>query len=757
MSYERLVVRGVSFAGVVLVGCLVGAGCGGGSGAALGDERSCSVVVGVRPGVAPALAKMAARDLDGAELLASWTGWAPVADARFEGGRAKDGVDWLVTRVTPPPGQHAVVLRVGGRLVLDEISPQTTFVRAPLAGAAEEGAPVEVTRIDVGDCRRPRVVVTSVAGSADGIAVEARFERAAGGAGYAPGSARARVLRGGVAVADAEIVERGAWWSISARGLAPGKYTVVVEGFALDGAAAEAARASAFVESGERTAARSVEQLGDALVYHVMVDRFAAPAPPVDAGARAGGTLDGVRAAIEDGRLARLGVTTLWLSPVVRNPEGRWPSRAGRDVEAYHGYWPSSPREVEPRLGGEAALDALVAAAHARGIRVVLDVVPNHVHRDHPYWRQHRRELVGDASWFNDGPTACVCGSSPSCGWGERLLDCWFEPYLADVDWTQPEAAAAMVDDVAWWVERFDLDGVRIDAVPMMPRSASRAIVRALRSQAARPDGDLLILGENYTGEGDGGRASLRAFLGRELDGLGSTFDFPLLWATRRVLGRGEGDLVALEAEVAAGEVAFAGSGAAIARLIDNHDTPRFLADVTGDALVDPWTAAPPQPTDPAPYARQLLALAFVMTLPGVPVLYYGDEIGMTGANDPDSRRVMPREGELLPPQRALRDAVGRLGRLRRCAPALRRGERVVAFVDAEASVARHTLAGAEPVITALSRGPARVVSVDGLPDGRYLDVLTGRALVVTRGHAELALAAGAPSVFILESSACAE
>src|SRR5262249_43224681 len=100
------------------------------------------------------------------------------------------------------------------------------------------------------------------------------------------------------------------------------------------------------------------------LVYQIMIDRFrgaGALTAPSSPGDRAGGTLDGVRAAVEAGYFENLGVTTLWLSPVYRNPDGRHVGRDGHLYEAYHGYWPAQPRTVEPRLGGEAALEALIS------------------------------------------------------------------------------------------------------------------------------------------------------------------------------------------------------------------------------------------------------------------------------------------------------------------------------------------------------------------------------------------------------------
>ena len=99
-------------------------------------------------------------------------------------------------------------------------------------------------------------------------------------------------------------------------------------------------------------------------------------------------------------------MTALWLSPVYRNPEGTFSGSGGHGYEAYHGYWPVDDRAVDPRLGGDAALRAVITAAHARGLRVILDFVPNHVHESNPRYLEHAEE-----GWFNNGPTHCVCGA----------------------------------------------------------------------------------------------------------------------------------------------------------------------------------------------------------------------------------------------------------------------------------------------------------------------------------------------------------
>ena len=114
-----------------------------------------------------------------------------------------------------------------------------------------------------------------------------------------------------------------------------------------------------------------------------------------------GGDLRGVEGAIRDGYFDALSVRALWLTPWQTQPAGAFPDASGtRSVMGYHGYWPVKAREVDPRLGGAPALRALVAAAHAKGIRVLMDTVLNHVHQGHEYFTAHR-------DWFRTG---CVCG-----------------------------------------------------------------------------------------------------------------------------------------------------------------------------------------------------------------------------------------------------------------------------------------------------------------------------------------------------------
>jgi glycosidase len=723
-------------------------------------SRRCALDVGFRRDT-PELAKAAAAE---PRLVGSWDGFAAPAAAPFTSARAShgDGAEWITAHLPLGPGRYRYAIVVGDALVLDELNPRTGWAADPRAPGSDPLG-TEVSEVEIADCSRPALAIVSATGGAEAFAVEARFERGFGGAALDAGAVTVELARGGQSIAAPAAIVDGDFVRVRAGGLLPGKYTVRLGARDVAGAASDPALASAFVEE------RPGRALADGLVYEVIVDRFRGPsgalAPPESPGDRAGGTLDGLRAAVEDGYFDRLGVSTLWVSPLYQNPPGRWIGSGGHLYEAYHGYWPAAPRTVEPLLGGEPALDALVDAAHARGLRVVLDVVPHHVHLDHEYWRDHSRAAAGTsgASWFLDGPSACVCGA-PGCSWLDRIEDCWFAPYLPDLNWHLSGVVDVATGDLAWWQARFDLDGLRVDAVPMMPRSAQRAIVRTTHAAVHREGLDQIVLGEVYTGPGDIGRTQIRYYLGGALDGLDSAFDFPLAWQARAVLARGESTLASLESELAAGDQAFAGSGAVMARFLDNHDVSRFVSEAAGDGANDPWSApaAQPSPWDDEPYARTRLGLAWLLTLPGLPVLYYGDEVALAGAGDPDARRVLPDvlAPDALPAElRATLDLTARLGRLRRCAPALRGGKRRIVYSDADRLIlALLPQGGGDPALLVLSRArDAAQVTASGLPALAFRDALSGTALDASSGSARVSIAPLAAAVYLPEGSSCAE
>lgn len=737
------------------------------------------------------------------ELIGSWNQFARPGLRQFERRQASDGTDWWTASLPLQAGSYSYGFVVGPYLLPDDRASQSEFRPNPLyldSGPYE----AEFSVTELPDCDQPTLTVQSVQTTpsakdqASGqLKVQWLFAPGQTTQPLQPSSVKAQLLQHDqaplslpITIDAATEIESGQRLTLRADNLAPGKYQVELQSQDLVGRASPNSVVQVLIEPRRSFEVsdkpQPLSKREDTVIYHLLIDRFRGPQgalkPPTTPGRRAGGTLAGVQAAVEAGYFQRLGITTLWLSPLYENAPGLQRGRDGNLYEAYHGYWPAQPRAVEPQLGGAAALQALVHAAHKRGLRVLFDAVPNHLFRNHPYFLEHSRQSpsVGSSpnpdrdSWFHDGPRACVCGS-PGCGWGERLEDCWFDSYLPDLNWRHPEVTQTGVADLLWWMQTFDLDGMRIDAVPMMPRAATRRMVRSVESMAFRSGLDLLVLGENYTGPGDEGRAIIRAFLGSRLDGLHSAFDFPLMWALRAALASDQLGLDALETEIAKSRAAYAGSGAVMATLLGNHDTPRFLSEATGSAGNDPWQQPPTQPAEAQPYRRQLMGLAMLLTLPGIPVLYYGDELGMAGANDPDSRRPLPEIlGSALPEVQAeLLRQTGRIGRLRACLPALRRGQRQPLTSDRDSSVALHlpppqenpaeqSVTNQDPVIVVLLRASSdRQLTVTGLPAGLYRDVLSGATLSVpvapeqARARINLLAKAESAAIYVPANSQC--
>jgi glycosidase len=166
---------------------------------------------------------------------------------------------------------------------------------------------------------------------------------------------------------------------------------------------------------------------------------------------------------------------------------------------------------------------------------------------------------------------------------------------------------------------------------------------------------------------------------------LDGQFDFPFKLQLCNALFRPDGDLGAF-ASWMAGNDGYYGKGAVMSTWIGNHDIPRAIHFASGQIgscyqgseVGNGWASASyPQPTDAAPYERLGVAFAIMMTNRGVPLIYYGDEVGLAGGGDPDDRRMMPwNDAALNAHQIALRQSVRALARVRAENPILGRGTR---------------------------------------------------------------------------------
>ena len=663
--------------------------------------------------------------------------------------RGPDALGAFTGEVRLTPGLVAYKLIVDGKLALDPGAKLRKYV-----GGVENSA------VRVVDCRTPVLALvtqstTRTAAAQGRFQATVAFRKGQGAPALDLASVSATLRHDATRSTIAATIDGAAQTiTLDAAALADGKYSIFVDAKDLDGRAAKTLRLVFWIEA----AAFSWQ---DALIYMVMVDRFKngdpsndAPRTPV-ADERAdfqGGDLQGIRNAIASGTLDRLGVNTIWLSPFHTNPSGPYLAQDGVHLSTgYHGYWPTRARQVDARIGGDAALKAMVAEAHARGIRVLQDFVVNHVHKEHEYVAQH-------PAWFRTG---CVCGTA-NCDWTAHRLDCMFSDYLPDVDWTVPAVSEQFGDDAVYWLDSFDLDGFRIDAVKHVEDACIANLTARVREEFEATGTRIFLTGETAMGwNGDSLPANQSEYdtISRYIgpNGLDGQFDFVLFHAAAyRTFAYDEKGL--LHADFWAQESGRQyPAGAVMTPYIDSHDTARSVTVATyrgqdasharAIATDNKWSNVAGPPTDAEPYQRHRLALAWLFGLPGAINLYYGDEYGQWGGADPNNRAAWRGDQTLTGEEATTLGFVQKLGAARRELSALRRGIYRAVYGTDDALVFARTAAAGEVALVALTRLAggttvrATLPATLGLANGTKLrDRLGGPDVVVADGAVAITL-----------------
>ncbi len=589
-----------------------------------------------------------------------------------------------------PPGLHAYKLVVDGTWQLDPGQPLRKYV-----GGTENSG------VRVADCNLPSLRVSDKTAARGHFTARLAFTPAVSGAALASAQV---TTRHGNAAATATV--SGNQITIDAPNLADGKYSLIVDARDQNGRAAQLRLV--FWSEAEPFEWR------DALIYMVMTDRFRdgdpSNNPPrnnaVDARADyQGGDLQGVRAAIADGTFDKLGVRALWISPFHENPQGSFLADDGvHQVMGYHGYWPIKARSVDPRIGGAAALKALVEEAHAHGIRVLQDYVVNHVHQEHEYVKAH-------PDWFRTG---CVFGQN-GCDWTNNRLEGQFAGYLPDVNWTKPEVVEQYSDDAVFWLDEFDLDGFRVDAVKHVEDIAVFNLTERVRREFEAAGTRVFLTGETAMGWSDCGLAcnaneygTINRYLGNF--GLDGQADFVLYHAVPyRVFAYGDKGMLHVDYWTQQSMSQYA-AGSIMTPYIGSHDTSRFVTyssyrgqDASHDRGVpgNKWSNMAGAPPDAEPYQRHRVALAWLLTAPGAPLLYYGDEYGDWGGADPNNRSMF--RSALSSEENATLTWARALGKARKELPALRRGD-YTSLASSEEMLVFQRKSGNDFAIVAINR-----------------------------------------------------
>ncbi|WP_245914026.1 alpha-amylase family glycosyl hydrolase [Nannocystis exedens] len=698
---------------------------------------------------------------EGPRVAGEWNGF-DLASATWLEGPDPDGM--YQGTVDLPPGLHGykVVYSQGGadQWVLDPGQGRRKYV-----GGTENSA------VLVRDCRLPGVEVAASQATRPGPGAGAysatlRYIDGLAGAGPATGEFTATLRTGSDTrpLTGEELVVDPATGdvTIALADLPDGKHRVTVTVASADGHTSEPILLPFWIEA-------EPFRWDDALVYMVLTDRFRdgepgdSPGPTPMADPRGdwdGGDLEGLRAAIANGTLDQLGVRAIWLTPFQTNPQDAFKAADGVHwVTGYHGYWPIRAREVDPRLGGEAALSAMIDEAHRHGIRVLQDYVINHVHAEHEYMQAH-------PEWFRTG---CVCGT-PGCDWTEKALECMFADYLPDIDHSVTEANAQFVADAAWWLDEFDLDGLRVDAVKHVEEAATRNLAAAVREGFERAGTKYFLMGETAMGWNDcadpcndDNYGTIARYIGPF--GLDGQFDFVLYHGVSyRTFAWGDSGMLHADYWVQHGLGKWP-AGAVMTPYIGSHDTPRFVshADYRGqDGQHDKgvpgnqWDNTAVAPGDAEPYRRARLALTWLFGLPGAPLLYYGDEYGQWGGADPNNRLMWRPEDELSADELATLAHTRKLGTARQQLAPLRRGAYVPLYADEDTLVFGRKIADGDAAIVALTRaGAPQMVTVDAGPALGFAaateltDALAGgKATVTALGKLSFTIPAGGSLIF---------
>lgn len=347
-----------------------------------------------------------------------------------------------------------------------------------------------------------------------------------------------------------------------------------------------------------------------------------------------GGDLTGIKQEIDNNYFKNLGVNTLWISPVNQNPLDPWGYYAPMKTKfsGYHGYWPISSSNVDFRFGTNNELKNLVADAHKNNINVLLDYVAHHVHIEHPFYKEH-------PEWTT--PLHLPDGTLNTERWNDHRLTTWFDTFLPTLDLSNRKVVDMMTDSAMFWIKNFNLDGFRHDATKHITDQFWRELT--LKIKKYNHGTSLYQIGETY-----GSPELISSYLTTGM--LDGQFDFNVYdIANTTFAGVGGSNLQQVNTILNASLYTY-GSHNLMGNISGNHDKPRFMAYASGDlkfgedSKVAGWMRNIGI-TDSTAYDKLFLMHTFNMTIPGIPVIFYGDEIGLTGANDPDCRRMMVFDG----------------------------------------------------------------------------------------------------------------
>ena len=365
------------------------------------------------------------------------------------------------------------------------------------------------------------------------------------------------------------------------------------------------------------------------VVYLIMSDRFVdgdesnnstantrEKSDKANVNGRWGGDIQGIINSFD--HIAQLGATAIWPTPLLCDDEAAW---------SYHGYACSDYYHIDPRYGSNSLYAQMVEQAHAKGLKILMDMVPNHCGAAHwwmkdlPYhdWINQFDEFTGTNNVFS-------ANYDINASQYDRLLSNrgWFDSPMPDMNLENPDLLKYFQQWAIWWIEYANLDGLRVDTYPYIEKIPGSKWLKAIREEYP----NINIVGECWTRPASAvayWQSGTKNFDGFDSN-LPTVMDFPVEESIRQALesdgkGWGEGltrvyDAVAMDYQYADVNKLFT--------FLGNHDMAR-ITDVVKDK-------------DPQ---RVKLAYVLLATMRGIPQVLYGDEYAMTAPEDPNSHSLL--------------------------------------------------------------------------------------------------------------------
>ena len=403
------------------------------------------------------------------------------------------------------------------------------------------------------------------------------------------------------------------------------------------------------------------------VVYLIMSDRFVdgdesnnstkdtrEKANKADVNGRFGGDIQGIINSFD--HIAKLGCTAIWPTPMLGDDDAAW---------SYHGYACSDYDHIDPRYGDNALYAKMVQLAHEKGLKILMDMVPNHCGAAH-WWMKD----LPYPDWINQFPEFTNTNNVFTANYDinasqyDRQLSNrgWFDKPMPDMNLENPDLLKYFQQWAIWWIEFADLDGLRVDTYPYIERIPGSQWLKAIREEYP----NINIVGECWTRPAPAvayWQSGTKNFDGFDSN-LPTVMDFPVEEAIRQALendGTGWGNGLTRVYDAMTLDYMYADVNKLLT-FLGNHDMAR-ITDIVKDK-------------DPR---RVKLAYVLLATMRGIPQLLYGDEYAMTAAGDPNNhsllRMPLPLGDAVTPQMQDMFDFQSKLFQWRKSEPVLHFGK----------------------------------------------------------------------------------